>query len=84
MSNKDRGDDPEPDWMNPANDRKTPYTDEEIEAFVEGFILGLDDLQWESMKLELGEKEARERIKARIVKMDERNLINISPKGLIQ
>ena len=81
MSNKDRGDDPEPDWMNPANDRKTPYTDEEIEAFVEGFILGLDDLEWESMKSELGEREARERIKAGIVKMDERNLINISPKG---
>ena len=24
----------EPDWMNPANDRKTPYTEEELERFV--------------------------------------------------
>ena len=30
-----------PDWMNPANDRKTPYTDEELELFVDGFIRGL-------------------------------------------
>jgi hypothetical protein len=28
----------EPEWMNPANDRKTPYTEEEIEEFVEVFI----------------------------------------------
>jgi hypothetical protein len=28
----------EPDWMDPKNDRKTPYTDEEIEQFVDGFI----------------------------------------------
>jgi len=25
----------EPDWINPANDRKTPYNDEEIELFVD-------------------------------------------------
>ena len=34
-----KDDDKEPDWMNPANDRKTPYTNEEIEEFVDGFIL---------------------------------------------
>jgi hypothetical protein len=28
----------EPAWLNPENDRKTPYTDEEIEEFVNGFI----------------------------------------------
>jgi hypothetical protein len=28
----------EPDWMNPANDSKTPYTYKEIELFVDGFI----------------------------------------------
>ena len=26
-----------------TNDRKTPYTEEEIDAFVEDYILGLDD-----------------------------------------
>lgn len=30
MKNNER--DKEPDWMNPANDRKTPYTDEEIDV----------------------------------------------------
>lgn len=28
----------EPEWLNPDNDRKTPYTDEEIEYFVNDFI----------------------------------------------
>jgi hypothetical protein len=30
--------DNEPDWLDPTNDRKTPYTDEEIEHFVDGYI----------------------------------------------
>ena len=29
----------EPDWVNPANDRKTPYTDEELELFVDFYLL---------------------------------------------
>ena len=41
MNNDDL--DNEPDWINPANDRKTPYSDAEIDVFVEGFIIGLDD-----------------------------------------
>jgi hypothetical protein len=50
MSKKDEDKGREPDWMNPANDRKAPYTDEEIESFVDGFILGLDDNEWLAMK----------------------------------
>ncbi len=84
MRKKDKGADKEPDWMNPANDRKTPYTDKEIETLVEGFIRGLDDQEWLSMKSELGEEQAREKIRAGIVKMDERNLINLTPKGSVQ
>jgi len=26
----------EPEWMSPANDRKTPYTEEELAEFAEG------------------------------------------------
>ncbi|MGD9202228.1 MAG: hypothetical protein PVI26_11735 [Chitinispirillia bacterium] len=33
----------EPDWLDPANDRKTPYTDEEIEQFVDGYIKGFTE-----------------------------------------
>ena len=51
MGKKDNQTTKEPAWLNPANDRKTPYTDEEIEVFVEGFILGLDDHEWTLMNL---------------------------------
>jgi hypothetical protein len=71
MSKKDKSPGKEPDWLNPANDRKTPFTDEEIETFVEGFILGLDDQEWSLMKSKFGEEKARKRIRAGIVKMDE-------------
>jgi hypothetical protein len=83
MNKTDDGSAKEPDWMNPANDRKTPYTEEEINTFVEDFILGLDDQEWLSMKSEYGEKKAREKIRAAIVKMDERNLLNLIPKGSV-
>lgn len=73
--------DKEPDWMNSANDRKTPYTEAELDVFVEGFILGLDDYEWTAMKSEFGEAKAKERIKAGIIKMDENNLVNLTPKG---
>lgn len=76
-------DENEPDWMNPANDRKAPFTNEEIEEFVDGFILGLDEREWSAMKAELSEEKAREKIRAGMVKMDERNLINMSPEGPI-
>ena len=75
--------DEEPDWMNPANDRHTPYTEKEIDIFVEDFIRELEDQEWLSMKSELGEEKAREKIRAGIVKMDERNLANITPKGSV-
>jgi hypothetical protein len=81
MSEKDKGAEQEPDWLDPANDRKTPYTDEEIEIFVEGFILGLDEPEWSSMKSELGEAKARKKIRAGIIRMDDKNPINLSTKG---
>ena len=83
MNMNGNGSDKKPDWMNPANDRKTPYTDEEIDTFVEDFILGLDNQEWLSMKSEYGEKKAKEKIRAAIVKMDERNLLNLIPKGSV-
>lgn len=72
-----------PDWMNPANDRKTPYTVEEIAEFVDGFILGLDEEEWEDLQLKYGEQAAREKIRSGLISLDERNLINITPDGEI-
>jgi len=50
---KDKSTNKEPDWLDPANDRKSPYNDEEIEIFVDGFIRGLDDQKWVTMKAAL-------------------------------
>jgi hypothetical protein len=77
------GPDKEPDWVNPANDRKTPYTEEEIDTFVEDFIRGLDEQEWLSITAEYGEEKARQRIRTAFVKMDENNLVNMSPKGSV-
>ena len=83
MSKWDADTDWEPDWVSPANTRKTPYTDEEIELLVDGFILGLDDHEWLAMKEEMGEANARKKIRAGIIQMDENNLINITPDGKV-
>ena len=70
--------DNQPDWMNPVNDRKTPYTDEELELFVDGFIEGFEYV-WEDLKLKLGKSKARQQIKNGFIANDENNLLNIEP-----
>lgn len=70
----------EPDWMPPANDLKTPYTDKELELFVDGFIEGFED-EWQDLKFKLGETMARQKIKDGFIAKDERNLLNIEPDG---
>jgi hypothetical protein len=69
-----------PDWVTPAKDRKTPYTDDELELFVDDFI---DDFEyeWEDLKLKLGEPMARQRIKDGLIARDDNNLHNIEPDG---
>ena len=81
MINNDNGSDVKPDWMNPANDRKTPYTEEEIDTFVEDFILGLDEQEWLSITAEHGAEKAREKIRTAFVSMGENSLVNMMPKG---
>ncbi|MBK7236328.1 MAG: hypothetical protein IPI02_12120 [Sterolibacteriaceae bacterium] len=73
----------EPEWVNPGNDRRTPFTEEELDVFVEGFISGLDDHEWSDMKSKLGEVNARARIRAGLIKADDNNLFNILPDGLV-
>ena len=69
----------EPDWIITGNDRKTPYTEEELEEFVEGFILGLDKEEWEVLKSNYGEYAARKIIKSGFISSDKNNLVNIEP-----
>ena len=40
----------EPAWLDPANDRKTPYTEEELELFVDGAISSMHDVEaWNNL-----------------------------------
>jgi hypothetical protein len=61
-----------------SNDRKTPYTDKELDLFVDGFIEGFED-EWEDLKLKFGELTARQRIKNGFIANDKNNLLNIEP-----
>lgn len=72
----------EPAWLDPANDRKTPYTEEELELFVDGAISNMDYVEaWNNLVAEHGETKAREILKEGFRKMDERNLIKMEPVG---
>jgi hypothetical protein len=48
----------EPVWIDPERGRKTPWTDEEIERFVEGFISG-HPIHWEHLVRNDGPNTAR-------------------------
>jgi len=62
----------EPDWINPVNDRKTPYTEEELELFVDDFIEDFGD-EWEDLKSKLGESMARQKVKDGFIAKDEKS-----------
>ena len=66
----------EPDWINPSNDRKTPYSEEELDLFVKGFIDNHKH-QWKNLVSEMGENKAKEKVKDGFRKMDERHISNI-------
>ncbi len=55
----------EPDWLyDKPSDNKEPYTDEEIELFVEGFIDAHSDTQaWKETVRKLGKEEARQQLR---------------------
>lgn len=44
MSSKTRCED-EPDWLNPANDRKTPFTDAELDRLASDFLTMNKDVE---------------------------------------
>jgi len=70
--------------MNPANERKTPYTEEELEQFAEGFISRMSDIsEVKSMIERKGEAKVKEILIEGFRKQDERNLINIDIEGSV-
>jgi hypothetical protein len=74
----------EPPWMNPENDRKTPYTEEELEEFAEGFISNMSDIaEVRDMIKQKGIDDVKEIAKEGFRKQAERILVNTTVKGFV-
>ena len=72
----------EPSWLDPRNDRKTPYTDAELDVLVDDFIARMADTRaWQDMVAEFGEQQARQVVKQRLAAQDANSLINWQPDG---
>jgi hypothetical protein len=73
---------PEPSWLDPRNDRKTPRTDAELDVLTDDFIARMADTQaWQNLVAEVGEQQAREVVKQRLAAQDGNSLINWQPEG---
>lgn len=56
-----------PDWVDPANDRKTPYTDAELDMLAADFIaMNRDVAVWRNLIATVGEQEAAAVVKQRL------------------
>ena len=74
----------EPPWMNPENDRKTPYTEQELEEFAEGFISNMSDISEVSDLIkQMGIDNAKKIAKEGFRKQDERSAKNMTARGLV-
>ena len=74
----------EPPWIDSSNDRKTPYTEEELEQFAEGFVSSMGDTEiLKSMIEKEGKEKVMEVVKERFRKKDERNLANMIVEGSV-
>lgn len=72
----------EPDWLDPANDRKTPYTEAELDTLAADFIaMNRDTPALRNLIAEVGEQEATVIAKQRLAARDPRSLINWEPVG---
>ena len=72
----------EPSWLDPRNDRKTPFTDAELDVLTDDFIARMADTQaWQDLVVEVGEQQAREVVKLRLAAQDANSLMNWQPDG---
>ena len=72
----------EPDWLNPANDRKTPFTDAELDRLASDFLaMNKDVAVWKTLIVKVGELEALAVVKQRLAARDLNSLINWRPSG---
>ena len=72
----------EPSWLDPRNDRKTPFSDAELDVLADDFIARMADTQaWQDLVAEVGEQRARDVVKQRLAAQDPNSLINWEPDG---
>jgi hypothetical protein len=72
----------EPAWLDPSNDRKTPYTDVELDRLTDDHIAMMaDTAAWRNLVADLGKQRAREFVKMRLAGRDPNSLINWQPSG---
>jgi hypothetical protein len=76
----------EPSWLDPRNDRKTPYSDAELDRFADDQIAMLADTPtWRNLVADVGAHRARERarevVKERLAGRDPNSLVNWPPGG---
>ncbi len=71
-----------PSWLDTRNDRKTPFTDAELDALADDFIAAMADVPgWQALVAEVGEQQAREVAKQRLAAQDANSLLNWQPEG---
>ena len=72
----------EPSWLNPSNDRKTPFTDAELDTLADDHIAMMSDTAvWQNLVAEVGRQRAREVVRQRLAGRDPNSLINWQPGG---
>ena len=72
----------EPTWLDPRNDRKTPYTDAKLDVLANDFITGMaDTMAWQDLVAEVGEPRTCAILKQRLAGQDPNSLINWRPGG---
>ena len=72
----------EPAWLDPSNDRKTPYSDAELDILTDDQIAMLADTPaWRNLVADVGSQRAREIVKLRLASRDPNSLVNWQPSG---
>ena len=74
----------EPAWLDPSNDRKTPYSDAELDRLTDDQIAMLGDTPaWRNLVAEVGMQRARDVVKQRLAGRDPNSLIKWQPSGAL-
>ena len=72
----------EPSWLDPSNDRETPYSDAELDRLADDQIAMLADTPaWRKLVAEVGPDRAREVVRSRLAGRDPNSLVNWQPSG---